>query len=82
VQIIAITGFLDEERVRHLLLAEALNEGLTTSDLESVEELIIPVFTETVFAAVVANILLVTVLTLPAILSSMNVPPETAFHQK
>jgi hypothetical protein len=76
VQIIAITGFLDEERVRHLLLDEAVNKRLTTSDLDAVVELIIPVFTGTVFAAVVANMLLVTVLTLPAILSSMNMPPD------
>jgi hypothetical protein len=76
VQIIAITGFLDEERVRHLLLDEAVNEGLTASDLEAVVELIIPVFTGMVFAGIVANMLLVTVLTLPAILSSMNMPPD------
>ena len=61
VQIIAPTGFLDEE-VKYLLLTEAVNEGLTTSDLEAVEELIIPVFTGTVLVAVVANMLLVTVL--------------------
>jgi hypothetical protein len=76
VQIIAITGFLDEERVRHLLLDEAVNEGFTAADLEAVEEFIIPVFTGTVFAAVVTNMLLVTVLTLPAILSSMNMPTD------
>jgi hypothetical protein len=54
VQIIAPTGFLDEERVKYLLLAEAVNGGLTTSDLEAVEELVIPVFTGTVLVAVVA----------------------------
>ena len=75
-QIIAITGFLDEERVRHLLIDEAVNEGLGASDLEAVERFIIPVFTGTVFGAIVANMLLITVLTLPAILSSMNMPPD------
>ncbi len=76
VQIISITGFLDEERVRHLLLDEGLKEGLTSSDLEAIEELILSVFTGTVFVALVANMLLVTVLTLPAILSSVKMPPD------
>jgi hypothetical protein len=75
-QIIAITGFLDEQRVRHLLVDEAVKEGLGASDLEAVEEFIIPVFTGTVFGTIVANMLLVTVLTLPAILSSMKMPPD------
>jgi hypothetical protein len=56
----APTGFLDEERVKYLLLVEAVNERFTTSDLEAVEELVIPVFTGTVLVAVVANILLIT----------------------
>jgi hypothetical protein len=56
----APTGFLDEERVEYLLLAEGANERFTTSDLEAVEELIIPVFTGTVLVAVVANMLLIT----------------------
>ena len=60
VQIMAPTGFLDEERVKYLLLVEAVNERFTTSDLEAVEELVIPVFTGTVLVAVVANILLIT----------------------
>jgi hypothetical protein len=76
VQIIAITGFLDEGRVRHLLLSEVVNEQLTASDLVALEEFVIPLFTGTAFAAVVANMLLVTVLTLPAILSSLNMPPD------
>jgi hypothetical protein len=53
-QIMAPTGFLDEERVKYLLLAEAVNERFTTSDLEAVEELVIPVFTGIVLVAVVA----------------------------
>ena len=76
VQIISITGFLDEERVRHLILDEAFNEALTDSDLEAVEKLIIPAFSGTVFAALVTNMILITVLTLPAILSSMKMPPD------
>jgi hypothetical protein len=54
VQIIAITGFLDEERVRQLLLDETVNEGPATSDLEAVVELIIPVFTDEQFPAACA----------------------------
>jgi hypothetical protein len=38
----------------------AVNDGFTTSDLEAVEELVIPVFTGTVLVAVVANMLLIT----------------------
>jgi hypothetical protein len=72
VQIIAITGFLDKERLSHFLVDEAANEGLTDFDLEAVEKLIIPGFTGTVFVALVANIILITILTLPAILSSMK----------
>jgi hypothetical protein len=60
VQIMAPTGFLDEERVKYLLLAEAVNERFTTSDLEAVEELVIRVFAGTVLVAVVANMLLIT----------------------
>jgi hypothetical protein len=70
-QIIAITGFLDEETVKHFLLAESVNE-----QLETMEDLVIPLFTGTVFVAVVTNMVLVTVLTLPAILSSMKMPPD------
>jgi predicted PurR-regulated permease PerM len=76
VQIIAITGFLDEERVSHFLFDEAANEGLTDSDLEALEKLIIPAFTGTVFAALVLNLMLITILTLPAILSCMKMPPD------
>ena len=49
-EIIAITGFLDEERVKHFLLAESVNEQLTASDLETMEDLVIPLFTGTVFS--------------------------------
>jgi hypothetical protein len=76
VQIISITGFLDEERVSHFLLDEAVNEALTESDLDAVEKLVIPAFTGTVFAALVVNMILITILTLPAILSSMKMPPD------
>jgi hypothetical protein len=76
VQIISITGFLDEERVSHFLLDEAVNEALTEADLEAVEKLLIPAFTGTVFAAIVVNMILITILTLPAILSSMKMPPD------
>lgn len=76
VHIISITGFLNEERVSRFLLDDAVNEELTDSDLEVVKKLIIPVFTGTVFAALVANMILITILTLPAILSSMKMPPD------
>lgn len=76
VQIISITGFLDEERVSHFLLDEAVNEALTESDLDAVEKLVIPAFTGTVFAALVVNMILIAILTLLAILSSMKMPPD------
>ena len=79
-QIIAITGFLDEERVKHFLLAESVNEQLTASDLETLEDLVIPLFTGTFFICV-TNMVLVTVLTLPAILSSMKMPPRCPFFK-
>ena len=79
-QIIAITGFLYEERVKHFFFDEAVNEaaneGLAASDLEAGEKLIVPIFAGIVFAALVANMILVTLLTLPAILSSMKMPPD------
>jgi hypothetical protein len=50
VQIIAITGFLDEERVKHFFLDEAVNEaaneGLAASRSEAVEKLIVPILLE------------------------------------
>ncbi|MDQ3851268.1 MAG: hypothetical protein M3299_00365 [Thermoproteota archaeon] len=76
VQIISITGFLDEERVSRFLLDEAVNEALTESDLDAVEKLVIPAFMGTVLAALVVNMILITILTLPAILSSMKMPPD------
>ena len=50
-QIIAITGFLDEGRVRHLLLSEVVNEQLTASDLVALEEFVIPLFTRNSFCS-------------------------------
>ncbi len=77
-QIIAITGLLDKERAtRFILLPEIMTSRLiTTEEIHQIETVFVPVVMSGVFAMLVANIVVVTFLTLPRILVIFRMPPD------
>jgi hypothetical protein len=66
IQIVAITGLLEEERAKHL----------TFEEIQQIETTFVPIVINSVFVMLVANIVTVTFLTLPRILTIFNMPPD------
>ena len=73
IQIVAVTGLLDKERVTHFILLPELTEQMTLEQMQEIETAFIPLITNSVFAMLVANIVTVTFLTLPSVLSIFNI---------
>jgi hypothetical protein len=76
IQIVAVTGLLDKERVTHFILLPELTEQMTLEQMQEIETAFIPLITNSVFAMLVANIVTVTFLTLPSVLSIFNIRPD------
>ncbi len=76
IQIVAITGLLDEERVMHYILLPELAEQFTLEEIQQIETVFVPIIINSVFAMLVANIVTVTFLTLPRILTIFNMRPD------
>ena len=76
VQIVAITGLLDKERVTHFILLPEITEQLTLEEIQQIETVFVPIIINSVFAMLVANIVIVTFLTLPRILTIFNMRPD------
>jgi hypothetical protein len=75
-QIVAITGLLDKERAIHFVLPQQISSHLTSGEINQIETIFVPVLMNGVFALIVANIVIVTFLTLPKILTIFNMPPD------
>jgi hypothetical protein len=76
IQIVAITGLLDKERVTHFILLPEITEQLTLEQIQEIERVFVPIIINSVFAMLVANIVTVTFLTLPGVLTIFNVRPD------
>ena len=76
IQIVAITGLLDKERVTHFILLPEITEQLTLEEIQQIETVFVPIIINSVFAMLVANIVTVTFLTLPRILTIFNMRPD------
>ena len=68
IQIVAITGLLEKERVTHFILFTEITEQFTLEEIQQIETVFVPVIINSVFVMLVANIVTVTFLTLPRIL--------------
>jgi hypothetical protein len=76
IQIVAITGLLDKERVTHFILLPEITEQLTLEQIQEIERVFVPIIINSVFAMLVANIVTVTFLTLPGVLTIFNMRPD------
>jgi hypothetical protein len=76
IQIVAITGLLDEERATHFILSPEITRQLTSEEIHQIETVFVPIIINSVFAMLVANIVTVTFLTLPRVLTIFNMRPD------
>jgi hypothetical protein len=76
IQIVAITGLLDKERVTHFILLPEITEQLTLEQIQEIERVFVPIIINSVFAMLVANIVTVTFLTLPGVLTIFKMRPD------
>ena len=76
IQIVAITGLLDRERVTHFILLPEITNQLTLEQIKEIETVFVPIIINSVFAMLVANIANVTFLTLPRVLTIFNMRPD------
>jgi hypothetical protein len=76
IQIVAITGLLDKERVTHFILLPEITKQLTLEQIQEIETVFVPLIINSVFAMLVANIVTVTFLTLPRVLTIFNMRPD------
>jgi hypothetical protein len=76
IQIIAITGLLDRERVMYFILPPEITEQLTLEEIQQIETVFVPIIINSVFVMLVASIVTVTFLTLPRILTIFSMPPD------
>jgi hypothetical protein len=76
IQIVAITGLLDKERVTHFILLPEITKQLTLEEIRQIETVYVPMIINSVFAMLVANIVTVTFLTLRRVLTIFNMRPD------
>jgi hypothetical protein len=76
IQIIALTGFLDEERTTQFVFPPEIVRQLSTDEIHQIETVFIPLVTNSVFTMLIANIIVVTFLTLPRVLTIFNMPTD------
>ena len=76
IQIVAITGLLEKERVTHFILLPEIAKQMTLEQIQEIETVFVPVVINSVFAMLVANIVTVTFLTLPTVLTIFNMRPD------
>jgi hypothetical protein len=75
-QIVAITGLLDKERATHFILLPEITNQLTLEEIQQIETVFVPIIINSVFVMLVANIVTVTFLTLPGVLTIFNMRPD------
>lgn len=74
-QIVAVTGLLDKQRATEFVLPPEIAKQLSEDQIYQIETVFVPVLMNGVFATLVANIVIVTFLTLPRVLAIFNMPP-------
>ena len=74
-QIVAVTGLLDKERATHFVLPPEITKQLSEDQIDQIETTLVPWLMNGVFATLVANIVIVTFLTLPRILALFSMQP-------
>jgi hypothetical protein len=77
IQIVAITGLLDKDRVTHFILLPEITKQLTLEQIQEIETVFVPLIINSVFAMLLANIVTVTFLTLPRVLTIFNMRPDS-----
>jgi hypothetical protein len=76
IQIVAITGLLDKERVMYFILPPEITKQLTLEEIQQIETIFVPIIINSVFVMLVASIVTVTFLTLPRVLTIFNMRPD------
>jgi len=76
IQIVAVTGLLEKERVTHFILLPEIAKQMTLEQIQEIETVFVTVVINSVFAMLVANIVTVTFLTLPTVLTIFNMRPD------
>jgi hypothetical protein len=76
IQIVAITGLLEEERVTDFILLPEITKQFTFEEIQQIETAFVPIIINSVFVMLVANIVTITFLTLPKILTIFNMRPD------
>jgi hypothetical protein len=76
IQIVAITGLLDRERVTDFILLPEITKQLTLEQIQEIETVFVRIILNSVFAMLVANIVTVTFLTLSRVLTIFNMRPD------
>jgi hypothetical protein len=74
-QIVAVTGLLDKQRATDFVLPPEIAKQLSEDRIYQIEIVFVPMLMNGVFATLVANIVIVTFLTLPRVLAIFNMPP-------
>jgi hypothetical protein len=73
IQIVASAGLLDEEMTTHFILPPVITKQLTSEEIHQIETVFVPIIINSVFTMLVANIVTVTFLTLPRVLTIFNI---------
>jgi hypothetical protein len=71
----AVTRLLDKQRATEFVLPPEIAKQLSEDQIYQIETVFVPVLVDEVFATLVANIMIVTFLTLPRVLAIFNMPP-------
>jgi hypothetical protein len=69
-------GLLKQERVTDFILLPEITKQLTFEEIQQIETVFVPIIVNTVFAKLLANIITVTFLTLPRILTIFSIRPD------
>jgi hypothetical protein len=70
---VASAGLLDEEMTTHFILPPVITKQLTSEEIHQIETVFVPIIINSVFTMLVANIVTVTFLTLPRVLTIFNI---------
>ena len=76
IQIIAVTGLLDKDRATFFVLPPIIAKEFDEAQLQQAEMVFVPLVMNGVFAMLVANITIVTFLTLPRVLAAFDMPTD------
>jgi uncharacterized protein DUF4149 len=76
IQIVAVTGLLDKERATYFVMPPIIAREFDETQVHQAEMVFVPLVMNGVFIMLIANIVIVTFLTLPRVLASFNMPTD------